>query len=96
MSQGVLRTVHIGIKGAGEMASAIAWRLWMANVKCIFMMELPHPLAVRRGVSFCEAVHDGHKTIEGITLCGLMPHRISRGSGKRGTSPCWSIPVGRA
>ena len=67
MSQGVLRTVHIGIKGAGEMASAIAWRLWMANVKCIFMMELPHPLAVRRGVSFCEAVHDGHKTIEGIT-----------------------------
>jgi xanthine dehydrogenase accessory factor len=67
MNQGSLSTVRIGIKGAGEMASAIAWRLQMANFKCIFMMEIPHPLAVRRGVSFCEAVHDGYKTVEGIT-----------------------------
>ena len=67
MNQGSLSTVRIGIKGAGEMATAIAWRLWMANIKRIFMMEIPHPLAVRRGVSFCEAVHDGCKTVEGVT-----------------------------
>lgn len=56
----------IGIKGAGEMASAVAWRLYMANYRRIFMMEIPSPLAVRRAVSFCEAVHEGRKTIEEV------------------------------
>jgi xanthine dehydrogenase accessory factor len=61
-----LRDLIVGIKGAGEMASAIAWRLHMANIRKIFMMEIPSPLAVRRGVCFCEAIHDGCKTVEGI------------------------------
>lgn len=57
----------MGIKGAGEMASAAAWRLYMGHIRTIFMMEIPAPLAVRRGVCFCEAVHDGSKTVEGVT-----------------------------
>jgi xanthine dehydrogenase accessory factor len=61
-----ISALSIGIKGAGEMASAIAWRLHMANIRKIFMMEIPCPLAVRRGVCFCEAVHDGCKTVEGV------------------------------
>lgn len=48
------------------MASAAAWRLYMANIRTIFMMEISAPLAVRRGVCFCEAVYDGSKTVEGI------------------------------
>jgi xanthine dehydrogenase accessory factor len=31
------------------------------------MMEIPHPIAVRRGVCFCEAVHERSKTVEGVT-----------------------------
>jgi xanthine dehydrogenase accessory factor len=58
--------LSIGIKGAGEMASAIAWRLYMANIRKIFMMELPRPLAVRRGVCFCEAVYEGSQIVEGV------------------------------
>lgn len=61
-----IRELSIGIKGAGEMASAIAWRLHMANIRKIFMMEIPRPLAVRRGVCFCEAIHEGCKTVEGV------------------------------
>lgn len=61
-----LNQLHIGIKGAGEMASAIAWRLFRANFHKIFMMEIPNPLAVRRAVSFCEAVHEGSTTVEGV------------------------------
>ncbi len=57
----------IGIKGAGEMASAVAWRLYMANIRRIFMMEVPCPRAVRRKVSFSEAVHDDIQTVEGVT-----------------------------
>lgn len=66
MPQSRLNQLIIGIKGAGDMASAVAWRLYMANIRKIFMMEIPYPLAVRRGVCFCEAVHEGHKTIEGV------------------------------
>jgi xanthine dehydrogenase accessory factor len=61
-----LRDLVVGIKGAGEMASAVAWRLYMANIRRIFMMEVPQPLAVRRGVSFSEAVQMGSKLVEGV------------------------------
>jgi xanthine dehydrogenase accessory factor len=61
-----LNELVIAIKGAGEIASAVAWRLYMANVRSIFMMETAMPLAVRREVSFCEAVHRGSKTVEGV------------------------------
>ena len=54
------------IRGGGEMASGVAHRL----VKCHFkvcMTEVAHPLAVRREVSFSEAVYEGEKTVEGLT-----------------------------
>jgi len=66
MTYRAISELSIGIKGAGEMASAIAWRLYMANLRKIFMMEIPFPLAVRRGVCFCEAIHDRRKTVEGV------------------------------
>jgi len=62
----------IVIKGAGEMASAVAWRLYMANLKKILMLDTSDPLAVRRAVSFCEAVHDGHQTVEGVEAISVF------------------------
>lgn len=56
----------IVIKGAGEMATGVACRLYGANLRRILMLETPSPLAVRRRVSFCEAIHDGSMTVEGI------------------------------
>lgn len=61
-----LRELTIVIKGAGEMASAVAWRLYRAHMQKILMLETNNPLAVRREVSFCEAVHDGQKTVENV------------------------------
>ena len=61
-----LSELTIVIKGAGEMASAAAWRLYMANFKKILMLEVANPLAVRRKVSFCEALHGGGQTVEGV------------------------------
>ena len=62
-----LNQITIGIKGAGEMASAVAWRLYKANLRRILMLEVPMPLAVRRQVSFCEALHTTRQTVEGVT-----------------------------
>lgn len=61
-----LSDLIVVIKGAGEMASAVAWRIYRANIRKILMLETSSPLAVRRAVSFCEAVHDGHQTVEGV------------------------------
>lgn len=56
----------IGIKGAGEMATAIACCLFKTVSARIFMMETHQPMAVRREVSFSEAVHTGLKTVEQV------------------------------
>lgn len=57
----------IVIKSGGEMASGIAVRLYRAGFHNIAMLEIPSPIAVRRTVSFCEAVYDGEQCVEGIT-----------------------------
>lgn len=54
------------MKGAGEMASGVACTLHRSGFRRILMLETASPLAVRREVSFCEAVHDGRKSVEGI------------------------------
>ncbi len=61
-----LRGLVVLIRGAGELASGVAHRLARSGFR-LFLTEAPAPLAVRRAVSFCEAVHDGAKTVEGLT-----------------------------
>jgi xanthine dehydrogenase accessory factor len=53
------------VRGAGEMASGVAWRLYQSRFK-LLLTEVPQPLAVRREVSFCEAVYEGRKKVEGV------------------------------
>jgi xanthine dehydrogenase accessory factor len=53
------------IRGGGDLASGVAIRLHRAGFKLI-MAELPHPLAVRRSVSFAEAVYAGETEVEGV------------------------------
>ena len=62
-----IKDLVIAIKGAGEMATGTACRLFNANFKRIFMMEVQNPVAVRRKVSFCETIYDGTTSVEGIT-----------------------------
>ena len=54
------------VKSAGEMASATAWRLHMANIGRICMLDLENPLCVRRRVSYCTALHTGATAVEGV------------------------------
>jgi len=54
------------IKGAGDLASGVAYRLKRAGFPLI-MTELPAPTLVRRTVSFGEAVFSGETQVEGIT-----------------------------
>ena len=62
----VLKDRFIIIRGAGEMATGVATSLYRANMRNILMLEVPSPLAVRRRVSFCEAVNQNSMRVEGI------------------------------
>lgn len=53
------------IRGGGEVASGVAHRLARVHFR-VCMTETSHPLAVSRGVAFCEAIYDGEKEVEGI------------------------------
>lgn len=53
------------IKGAGDLASGVAHRLYRCGFVPV-MTELPGPLVVRRTVAFAEAVYSGRATVEGV------------------------------
>jgi len=54
------------IRGGGDIASGVALRLYRAGIK-VLISELAQPLAVRRLVSFAEAVYTGETQVEGTT-----------------------------
>lgn len=54
------------IRGAGDLASGVAYRLFKAGFP-VMMLERPHPLFVRRTVSFGNAIFEGGRyEVEGI------------------------------
>ncbi len=61
-----LSDLIVVIKGAGEMATGIAHRLYESNIRNIVMTEIPEPISVRRTVAFSEVVFDGKITVEGV------------------------------
>lgn len=54
------------IRGAGDMATGIALRLWRAHVRLV-MTEVGRPTAIRRTVCFSQAIVHGETTVEGVT-----------------------------
>ena len=54
------------LRGGGDLASGVALRLYRAGIKVV-ITELDQPLAVRRTVSFGEAIYEGVHTVEGVT-----------------------------
>jgi len=54
------------VRGGGDLASGVALRLFRSGLKTV-VTEIPRPLAVRRLVSFAEAVYRGEISVEGVT-----------------------------
>lgn len=53
------------IRGGGDLATGVALRLHRAGIK-VLITELANPLAVRRSVSFAEAVFEMTHEVEGV------------------------------
>ncbi len=63
------------VRGGGDLASGVALRLYKVGYE-IVILELEKPLAVRRTVSFAEAVYEGSQTVEGVTARLVSPDQI--------------------
>lgn len=53
------------VRGGGDLATGVAWRLFRCGFPLV-VLELSHPLVIRRGVAFANAVFDGRCAVEGI------------------------------
>jgi len=82
-----IEKLKIVVKGGGEMASGIAFRLNKSGFRKICMTDVSQPQAVRREVSFCEAINDGEKTVEGVTARLIESYNEIRGAWDRGQIP---------
>ena len=73
--------MRILIRGAGDLASGIALRLYRAGFTPI-LCDLPQPTAIRRTVCFSEAVYRGETAVEDIIACHAaladVPELLSR------------------
>lgn len=74
----------IAIKGAGDLASGVALRLWRCGFPVV-MSELPVPLCIRRTIAFSSAVFDGSAKVEdaeGILIQNINDVKEVWNSGK--------------
>ena len=79
------------VRGGGDLASGVAWRLHVSGFK-VLITEIAQPMAVRRTVSFCEAVYDGRTEVEGVTALRTEDLPGVRAAWERGWIPVMVDP----
>ncbi len=68
------------VRGAGDLATGVILRLVRAGFRVV-ALETAHPSAIRRTVSFSEAMYDGSARVEGLCAlrCDALPERWAPG-----------------
>jgi len=82
-----LKDIKVLLKGGGDLASGIGYRLNRAGFN-LLIVEKPEPTAIRRTVSFASAIYQGQLEVEGVR--GTKVKNIEE------AEECWSegsVPV---
>ena len=58
--------MRVVIRGAGDLASGVALRLWRAGMDVV-LLDVEKPTAIRRTVAFSEAIVHGEQRVEDVT-----------------------------
>lgn len=66
---------YVLLRGGGDLATGVALRLYRAGLRVV-ITELAQPLAVRRTVSFSEAVYAGAQRVEGVLGRLVKPEQV--------------------
>jgi len=69
------------LRGGGDLATGAALRLYRAGIQVV-IAELDQPLAVRRSVSFAEAIFEGQHVVEGLRARRVKPEQLSTALGE--------------
>jgi len=54
------------VRGGGDLATGTIYKLYKSGFS-VLVLEIAHPSAIRRNVSFCEAIYQGTQTVEDVT-----------------------------
>lgn len=82
------------IRGAGDLASGIALRLWRSGIRVV-MTDVERPTAIRRTVCFSEAVVHGEAVVEDVTARRAETAARALELLKTGVIPVLADPDGR-
>ena len=91
------KEILIICRGGGDLATGIVHRLFRAGYQ-VLILETAEPAAIRRQVSFCEAVYEGTATVEGVTaerICTAKKQAVEEVL-QRGRIPILVDPDGRS
>jgi len=83
------------IKGGGDLATGVAYRLWRAGIPVV-VTELPEPLTVRRRAALSDAVAEGRTTVEGMTAIRAADAAAAAAALQRGEIPVLVDPEATA
>lgn len=81
-------TIRVVIKGAGDLATGVALRLWRSGFT-VAMTELARPLAIRRAVALAEAVYTGVTVVEGQEARRVSTIRQVEEAWRANVIPVW-------
>ena len=82
------------IRGAGDLATGVALRLWRAGMQVV-MTDLPQPTAIRRTVAFSEALRTGGPVqVEEVTAAPAASPAEAGALLKTGVIPVLADPAG--
>ena len=73
------------IRGAGDIATGIALRLYRAGIRLV-LTDLPQPTSIRRTVCFSEAIRLGETVVEGYTFTEPIDWELDRIQGGKSLS----------
>ena len=81
------------IRGAGDIATGIALRLWRAHIR-VAMTDIERPTAIRRTVCFSQAIVHGETTVEDVTAKRAASPEAALDILKTGCIPVLADPEG--
>ena len=81
------------IRGAGDLATGIALRLYRSGYQLV-MTDLPEPTAIRRTVCFSEAIRQGEMEVEGVRAVCCTDAQDARNRVEQGLVAVLGDPAG--
>ena len=85
----------IVIRGGGDLATGVFQKFHRGGLKVV-ILEAEKPTAIRRAVSLCEAVYDGHATVEDLSCLLITSVSDIENCHKQGKIPLMIDPSGES